>query len=78
MPPTGSCAQQLSEKHAEEMVIHSKSSSPSHEPLEVGSIVEVVSKSGMTVYGVVQWLGVPKGKTNEWAGVELVSDLRFI
>uniref|UniRef100_A0A3Q3X5S1 ubiquitinyl hydrolase 1 n=1 Tax=Mola mola TaxID=94237 RepID=A0A3Q3X5S1_MOLML len=71
MPTIGSCAQQLSEKHTEEMVIHSKSSSTSHEPLEVGSIVEVVSNSGITVYGVVQWLGVPTGKTNEWAGVEL-------
>lgn len=78
MPTIGSCAQQLSEKHTEEMVIHSKSSSTSHEPLEVGSIVEVVSNSGITVYGVVQWLGVPTGKTNEWAGVELVSDLRFV
>lgn len=42
-------------------------------PLEVGSIVEVASSSGVTVYGVVRWLGVPTGKTGDWAGLELVS-----
>lgn len=41
-------------------------------PLEVGSIVEVASSSGVTVYGVVRWLGVPTGKTGDWAGLELV------
>lgn len=41
-------------------------------PLEVGSIVEVASSSGVTVYGVVRWLGVPAGKTDDWAGLELV------
>lgn len=55
-------------------VIQSQSSSLTDVPLEVGSIVEVVSNSGITVYGVVRWLGVLKGKTNEWAGIELVSE----
>lgn len=55
-------------------VIQSQSPSISDVPLEVGSIVEVVSNSGITVYGVVRWLGVLKGKTNEWAGIELVSE----
>lgn len=55
-------------------VIQGQSSSISHVPLEVSSIVEVVSNSGITVYGVVRWLGVPRGKTNEWAGIELVSE----
>lgn len=47
-------------------------SSPSQVPLEVGSIVEVESTSGIVLYGVVRWLGIPKGKTTEWAGIELV------
>lgn len=74
MPNIGSRAQRLRENLAEEAVIQSQSSSTSHAPLEVGSTVEVVSNSGITVYGVVRWLGVPRGKTNEWAGIELVSD----
>lgn len=74
MPNIGSRAQQLRENLTEETVIQSQSSSTSHAPLEVGSMVEVVSNSGITVYGVVRWLGVPTGKTNEWAGIELVSD----
>lgn len=41
-------------------------------PLEVGSIVEVESTSGILLYGVVRWLGVLKGKKNVWAGIELV------
>ncbi|XP_056293330.1 uncharacterized protein LOC130208311 [Pseudoliparis swirei] len=44
-------------------------------PLEVGSMVEVVSNSGLTVYGVVQWLGVPEGKTDKWSGIELEYDV---
>uniref|UniRef100_A0A3B4GU74 ubiquitinyl hydrolase 1 n=1 Tax=Pundamilia nyererei TaxID=303518 RepID=A0A3B4GU74_9CICH len=44
--------------------------------LEVGSMVEVVSNSGITVYGVIRWLGVPGGKTGEWAGIELDYDVK--
>ncbi|XP_029007610.1 ubiquitin carboxyl-terminal hydrolase CYLD isoform X2 [Betta splendens] len=44
---------------------------PAAAALEVGSMVEVVSSSGVTVYGVVRWLGVPLRKTEEWAGIEL-------
>ncbi len=74
MPNIGSRARQVRETHAEQRVIQSQSSSTSHVPLEVESMVEVVSNSGITVYGVVRWLGVPGGKTDEWAGIELVSD----
>ncbi|KAJ3602628.1 hypothetical protein NHX12_030377 [Muraenolepis orangiensis] len=45
-------------------------------PLEVGSTVEVKSNTGLTVYGVIRWTGVPVGKTGEWAGVELDYDVR--
>lgn len=51
----------------------SQSHNASRAPLEVGSLVEVMSNTGVTVYGVVRWLGVPEGKTLEWAGIELVS-----
>lgn len=51
-----------------------QSLSTSHVPLEVGSMVEVMSNTGVTVYGVVRWLGVLGGKTDEWAGIELVSE----
>ncbi|XP_077430012.1 ubiquitin carboxyl-terminal hydrolase CYLD isoform X2 [Vanacampus margaritifer] len=47
----------------------------SHALLEVGSLVEIVSNTGVTVYGVVRWLGVPAGKTSEWAGIELDYDV---
>lgn len=48
---------------------------------EVGSMVEVMSDNGVTIYGVIRWIGVPEGKKNGWAGLELVScqfDLQFI
>lgn len=35
-------------------------------------MVEVKSNTGVTVFGVIRWTGVPAGKTGEWAGVELV------
>ncbi|KAM9860013.1 ubiquitin carboxyl-terminal hydrolase CYLD isoform 2-T2 [Aulostomus maculatus] len=60
---------QVRDRHTEQSVPHSPSLS--HVPLEVGSMVEVVSCFGITVYGVVRWLGVPGGKTGEWAGIEL-------
>lgn len=79
MPNIGSYAQRTRGQDAEETVFQSQNSAtsqpphPTSVPLEVGSIVEVVSKHGVTVYGVVRWLGILPGKTNEWAGVELVS-----
>lgn len=71
MPNIGSRTRQVRESHTEQSVIQSQSSHTSHVPLEVGSMVEVVSNSGITVYGVIKWLGVPRGKTDEWAGIEL-------
>lgn len=73
MPTIGTHAQRQTENRLEGTVIQNQSSSTSPVPLEVGSIVEVESNSGVTVYGVVRWLGVPVGKTTEWAGIELVS-----
>lgn len=79
MPNIGSYARRTRGQHAEETVTQSQNSGtlqrphPTPVPLEVGSMVEVVSKHGVTVYGVVRWLGILPGKTNEWAGVELVS-----
>lgn len=64
--------QQQQEKRLAGTVIQKQSSSNSPAPLEVGSIVEVASSSGVTVYGVVRWLGVPAGQTGDWAGLELV------
>lgn len=45
----------------------------SHYSLEVGSMAEAISLNGLTVYGVIRWIGVPDGKKNDWAGLELVS-----
>ncbi|KAI3369521.1 hypothetical protein L3Q82_007731 [Scortum barcoo] len=68
MPPSiDSRARQVRETQS---VIQSQSLSI-RVPLELESMVEVVSNSGITVYGVVRWLGVPGGKTEEWAGIEL-------
>lgn len=74
MPTMRSRPRQLSENHREQTVSRPQSLSTSHMTLEVGSMVEVESNSGITVYGVVRWLGTPGGKTGEWAGIELVSD----
>lgn len=68
----GSCAQPATENRTEQSLTQNQSLSSV--PLEVGSMVEVVSNSGITVYGVIWWLGVPGGKTGEWAGIELVRD----
>ncbi|XP_035244541.1 ubiquitin carboxyl-terminal hydrolase CYLD [Anguilla anguilla] len=42
-------------------------------PLEVGSMVEVEveAEGGVTVYGVMRWMGVPEEHTDDWAGLEL-------
>lgn len=69
MPNIGSNTLQRG-NHTEEGVI--QGSGVSQVPLEVGSIVEVESTSGILLYGVVRWLGVLKGKKNVWAGIELV------
>ncbi|XP_061779860.2 ubiquitin carboxyl-terminal hydrolase CYLD [Nerophis lumbriciformis] len=59
--------------HTQQSIIQS----PNHSaPLEVGSLTQVVSNTGVTVYGVVRWLGVPAGKTAEWAGIELDYDVK--
>lgn len=78
LPNFGSRARQLRANHADQSVTRGQSPSTSHVPLEVGSMVEVVSTTGVTVYGVIRWLGVPRGKTNEWAGIELVSDKHIV
>lgn len=70
MPNIGSYALRERANHTREAVV--QSSRASQAPLEVGSIVEVESTSGLMLYGVVRWLGVLKGKTNQWAGIELV------
>ncbi|XP_034556475.1 ubiquitin carboxyl-terminal hydrolase CYLD [Notolabrus celidotus] len=71
MPNMGSQVRQGKENHTERSVSQSHSSSPLPLLLEVGSMVEVMSNTGVTVYGVVHWLGVPVGKLDEWAGIEL-------
>lgn len=77
MPSIGSRARQARENQ-EQPAIQSQSLTPSHVPLEVGSMVEVVSNSGITVYGVVRWLGVLPGKTEELAGIELVRRYKVV
>lgn len=73
MPNIGSSSQQR-QSHSTELqrpvLSHYLGTSPV--PLEVGSMVEVVSSTGITVYGVIRWMGVLPGKTEKWAGIELV------
>ncbi|KAF7650365.1 hypothetical protein LDENG_00126840 [Lucifuga dentata] len=71
MPNIQSHEQQSWEAHTDQTVLQSQSPSTSHMPLEVGSMVEVVSTTGVTVYGVIRWLGLLGEKTDEWAGIEL-------
>lgn len=71
MPNIGSRVRQATENHTEQSVIQNQRLSTSDAPLEVGSMVEVVSNSGITVYGVIRWLGILGGKAAEWAGIEL-------
>ncbi|XP_059393297.1 ubiquitin carboxyl-terminal hydrolase CYLD [Carassius carassius] len=47
----------------------------SHSSLEVGSMAEVISLNGLTVFGVIRWIGVPEGKKNCWAGLELDNEV---
>ncbi|KTG43751.1 hypothetical protein cypCar_00021283 [Cyprinus carpio] len=51
--------------------VSSSIQSLSHSSLEVGSMAEVISLNGLTVFGVIRWIGVPEGKKNCWAGLEL-------
>lgn len=69
MPNIGSNALQRGSPNKKAVIPRS---SVSQVPLEVGSIVEVESTSGILLYGVVRWLGVLKGKQHVWAGIELV------
>ncbi|XP_029948339.1 ubiquitin carboxyl-terminal hydrolase CYLD [Salarias fasciatus] len=70
MPNIGSRTRQVTENQTVRTVSHNPSAREAP-VLEVGSLVEVVSNTGITVYGVIRWLGVPTGKTEEWAGIEL-------
>ncbi|XP_061584032.1 ubiquitin carboxyl-terminal hydrolase CYLD [Cololabis saira] len=67
MPSIGSRAR----KAAESRVIQHPRLDEVRERLEVGSMVEVESNTGIIVYGVIRWMGVPRGKTDQWAGIEL-------
>ncbi|KAM9409321.1 ubiquitin carboxyl-terminal hydrolase CYLD [Pholidichthys leucotaenia] len=71
MPNIGSRHQHEMENHTDQSIVQNQSQSMDHPHVEVGSMVEVVSSSGVTVYGVIRWLGVPGGQTGEWAGLEL-------
>ncbi|XP_028261949.1 ubiquitin carboxyl-terminal hydrolase CYLD [Parambassis ranga] len=71
MPNIGSSTRRVTENHTEQSVIQNQQSTTTHDSLEVGSMVEVVSNNGTIVYGVVRWLGFPAGKSDEWAGIEL-------
>ncbi|XP_057703099.1 ubiquitin carboxyl-terminal hydrolase CYLD [Corythoichthys intestinalis] len=66
---------QVKTHRTEQSISPSPNLNTSHAPLEVGSMVEVMSNIGVTAQGVVRWLGVPGGKTSEWAGIELDFDV---
>ncbi|XP_013873195.1 ubiquitin carboxyl-terminal hydrolase CYLD [Austrofundulus limnaeus] len=76
MPSIGRSAQQAPEERTGPSEVQNQQLSSAHVPLEVGSMVEVLSNTGVRVYGVIRWLGVPEGKAGEWAGVELDFDVR--
>ncbi|KAK5623376.1 hypothetical protein CRENBAI_015394 [Crenichthys baileyi] len=71
MPSIGTSSRQVKKNESEQSVIHNQTLSTSSVPLEVGSLVEVVNNAGITVYGVIRWLGIPQGKMDTWAGIEL-------
>lgn len=71
MPHIGFIGQNVKESHTDHGVTKSQSPKLSHIPLEVGSMVEVESNTGVIVYGVIWWMGVPEGKRSTWAGIEL-------
>lgn len=74
MPNIGRSARQAPEEQTGQSVVQNQQLSSAHVPLEVGCMVEVLSNTGVKVYGVIRWLGFLEGKGGEWAGVELVSD----
>ncbi|XP_059926056.1 ubiquitin carboxyl-terminal hydrolase CYLD [Gadus macrocephalus] len=65
-----------SETRTDQRITASRGPAADEAPLDVGSMVEVTSNTGATVYGVIRWKGVPVGKTVEWAGIELDYDLK--
>uniref|UniRef100_A0A8C6UVT0 ubiquitinyl hydrolase 1 n=1 Tax=Neogobius melanostomus TaxID=47308 RepID=A0A8C6UVT0_9GOBI len=69
MPSLGSRGQQVNDRKMGDESIPEV-------PLDVGSLVEVLSNSGVTVYGVVRWIGTLEGKTGEWAGIEVDYDIK--
>ncbi|XP_014021957.2 ubiquitin carboxyl-terminal hydrolase CYLD isoform X2 [Salmo salar] len=72
MPNMGSRERQVRGiNHLDQNVTQTPTQSPSHHPFEVGSIVEVTSNTGITVYGVIRWMGVLSENKNDWAGIEL-------
>lgn len=71
MPSIGTSKRQIPDEHSEPSAVRSPSPSASPVPLEVGSLVEVVNNAGITVYGVIQWMGIPEGKLDTWVGIEL-------
>ncbi|XP_014826950.1 PREDICTED: ubiquitin carboxyl-terminal hydrolase CYLD-like [Poecilia mexicana] len=71
MPSTGTSRRQVTNSQSERSVAPGRTRSEPPVPLEVGSLVEVVNNAGVTVYGVIRWLGIPEGKLETWAGVEL-------
>uniref|UniRef100_A0A3P9JGE7 ubiquitinyl hydrolase 1 n=1 Tax=Oryzias latipes TaxID=8090 RepID=A0A3P9JGE7_ORYLA len=71
MPNVETCTKQDVWNHGEQRDVQNQQTDSSQTRLEVGSMVEVVSDGGITVYGVIRWLGIPEEKTKEWAGIEL-------
>uniref|UniRef100_A0A3B3VWT7 ubiquitinyl hydrolase 1 n=1 Tax=Poecilia latipinna TaxID=48699 RepID=A0A3B3VWT7_9TELE len=71
MPSTGTSRRQVTNSQSMRSVAPGRTQSEPPVPLEVGSLVEVVNNAGVTVYGVIRWLGIPEGKLETWAGVEL-------
>lgn len=77
MPNMETRTKQDVENLREQKIVQNQRMDSSQARLEVGSMVEVVSDSGVTVYGVIRWLGIPEEKKKEWAGIELVIDWNF-
>lgn len=77
MPSIGTLRGQAADSQSERSVVAGQTQSEPPVPLEVGSLVEVVNNAGVTVYGVIRWLGIPDGKPETWAGLELVRDSKF-
>ncbi|XP_067098595.1 ubiquitin carboxyl-terminal hydrolase CYLD [Osmerus mordax] len=71
MPNLGSRRQHVKESQTDHKVMQSQTPKVSHIPFEVGSMVEVMSNTGITVFGVIRWIGAPEGKKSNWAGIEL-------